>query len=74
MDPDLPTTPMIRGIVEYAHIKSTLVDILLDSNKEMRDMDKASVLSNLVARAHAIHSDLQIVRSDRHDHKCGGLS
>ncbi|KAJ5111010.1 transcriptional regulator family: Fungal Specific TF [Penicillium argentinense] len=63
MDPDLPTTPMIRGIVEYAHIKSTLVDILLDSNKEMREMDKASVLSNLVARAHAIYSDLQKYRN-----------
>ncbi|CAI7657542.1 unnamed protein product [Penicillium manginii] len=62
MDPDLPTTPIIRGIVEFAHIKSTLVNILLDSNK-MGDMDKANVLSNLVARAHAVHSDLEIHRS-----------
>jgi hypothetical protein len=65
LDPDLPTTPIIRGIVEFAHIKSTLVNILLDS-KKMGDMDKANVLSNLVARAHAVHSDLEIVRSDKH--------
>lgn len=65
MDPDLPTTPIIRGIVEFAHIKSTLVNILLDSRK-MGDIDKANVLSNLVARAHAVHSDLEIVRSDMH--------
>ncbi|CAI7591497.1 unnamed protein product [Penicillium pancosmium] len=62
LDPDLPTTPIIRGIVEFAHIKSTLVNILLDS-KKMGDMDKANVLSNLVARAHAVHSDLEIHRS-----------
>lgn len=61
MDPDLPTTPMIAGIVEFAHIKNTLVDILLDS-KKMGDMDKANVLSNLVTRAHTVHSDLEIVR------------
>lgn len=75
MDPDLPTTPIIRGIVEFAHIKSTLVNILLDSNK-MGDMDKANVLSNLVARAHAVHSDLEIVRSDMtsysHSHEIQG--
>lgn len=64
MDPDLPTTPMIRGIVEFAHIKHTLVNILLDS-KKMGDMEKANVLSNLMARAHAVHSDLEIVGPNR---------
>lgn len=61
LDPDLPTTPMIRGIVEFAHIKSTLVNILLDS-KKVGDVEKANILSNLVARAHDIHSDLEVVR------------
>lgn len=70
MDPDLPTTPMIRGIVEFAHIKSTLVNILLDS-KRMGEMDKATVLSNLVARAHTVHSDLEIVRSIKQVNLCG---
>jgi hypothetical protein len=51
---------MIRGIVELAHLKNTLVHILLDT-KEMSDMEKASLLSDLVVRAQTIHSNLQIV-------------
>lgn len=60
LDPELPTTAMIRGIVELAHLKNTLVHVLLDT-KEMSDMEKASLLSDLVVRAQAIHSNLQIV-------------
>ncbi|KAJ5652347.1 transcriptional regulator family: Fungal Specific TF [Penicillium longicatenatum] len=59
LDPELPTTAMIRGIVELAHLKNTLVHILLDT-KEMSDMEKASLLSDLVVRAQTIHSNLQI--------------
>ncbi|KAJ5668381.1 uncharacterized protein N7477_006951 [Penicillium maclennaniae] len=62
MDPELPTTPMITAIVKFSHLKNTLVNILLDT-KEMRDMEKASILSDLVAQAHAIHSSFQIRRS-----------
>jgi hypothetical protein len=60
MDPSLPTTPMITAIVEFSHLKNILVDILLDT-KEMRDIEKATILSDLVARAHTIHSSFQTV-------------
>lgn len=59
-DPGLPTTPLITAVVEFAHLKNTLVDILLDT-KEMIDMEKATTLSDLVVRAHAIHSSFQAV-------------
>ncbi|KAJ5710884.1 transcriptional regulator family: Fungal Specific TF [Penicillium malachiteum] len=62
MNPDLPTTAMIVGIVELAHVKSTLLQLLLDA-KEMEDKNKASLLSGLVARAQEIYSDLQIYRN-----------
>lgn len=60
MDPGLPTTPMITAVVEFPHLKNTLVDILLDT-KETGDMEKATILSDLVARAHEIHSSYQCV-------------
>ncbi|KAJ5632866.1 transcriptional regulator family: Fungal Specific TF, partial [Penicillium lividum] len=62
LDPELPTTAMIEGIVELAHLKSTLLQILLDT-KEMSDMEKASLLSDLVVRAQKIHFNLQVHRS-----------
>ncbi|KAJ5120047.1 transcriptional regulator family: Fungal Specific TF [Penicillium atrosanguineum] len=62
MDSGLPTTPMITAIVEFSHLKNTLVDILLD-NKEMGAMEKATILSDLVARAHTIHASFQAHRS-----------
>ncbi|KAJ5820297.1 transcriptional regulator family: Fungal Specific TF [Penicillium riverlandense] len=61
VDPDLPTSAMIVGIVEYSHLKHTLLDVLLDT-KVMRDVEKANILSNLVERAHSIHSNLQTFR------------
>jgi hypothetical protein len=60
LDPEMPTTAMITGIVEFAHLKNTLPNILLDT-KEMGGIEKANALSDLVARAHAIHSNLQVV-------------
>ncbi|KAJ5886524.1 transcriptional regulator family: Fungal Specific TF [Penicillium subrubescens] len=62
LDPEMPTTAMITGIVEFAHLKNTLPNILLDT-KEMGGIEKANALSDLVARAHAIHSNLQVHRS-----------
>ncbi|KAJ5798051.1 transcriptional regulator family: Fungal Specific TF [Penicillium pulvis] len=59
LDPELPTTAMIRGIVDLAHLKNTLVHVLLDT-KEMSDIEKASLLSDLVIRAQTVHSGLQI--------------
>lgn len=63
LDPELPTTAMIRGIVDLARLKSTLVHVLLDT-KEMSDIEKASLLSDLVVRAQTIYSGLQIVSLD----------
>ena len=62
LDPDIPTTPMIVGIVELSHIKTSLLQILLDT-KEMEDMEKATFLSDLVVKAQRIYSNLQIVSS-----------
>ncbi|KAJ6032247.1 transcriptional regulator family: Fungal Specific TF [Penicillium herquei] len=62
MDPELPTTAMIIGIVELAQVKSTLLQMLLDT-KEMGDMEKACLLSDLVVRAQKIYSNLQIYRN-----------
>lgn len=64
LDPDIPTTPMIVGIVELSHIKTSLLQILLDT-KEMEDMEKATFLSDLVVKAQRIYSNLQIVSSAR---------
>jgi hypothetical protein len=61
LDPDRPTTAMITGIVEFAHLINALPNILLDT-KGMGGVEKANALSDLVVRAHAIHSDLQVVR------------
>ncbi|CAI7616543.1 unnamed protein product [Penicillium glandicola] len=61
IDPDLPTSAMITGIVEYAELKSALLNILLDT-KTIGDTEKANVLSDLVARAQTIHSNLQMYR------------
>ncbi|KAJ5288617.1 transcriptional regulator family: Fungal Specific TF [Penicillium angulare] len=61
-DPELPTTAMIIGIVELAQVKGTLLKILLDT-KEMNDVEKANILSDLVFRAQKVYSDLQIYRS-----------
>jgi hypothetical protein len=60
MDPGLPTTPMMTAVVEFSHLKNTLVDILLDT-KEMGDMENATILSDLVVRAHEIHTSFQCV-------------
>ena len=62
MDPGLPKTPMITAIVKFSQLKNTLVDILRNT-KEMGDVEKATILSDLVARAHAIHSSFQAVSS-----------
>lgn len=64
LDPDLPTAAMITGIVEFSDLKNILVNILLDT-KELGDLEKANILSDLVARAHTIHSNLEMVRRIR---------
>lgn len=64
VDPDLPTSAMIVGIVEYSQLKHTLLNVLLDI-KVMRDVEKANILSNLVERAHSIHSNLQMVGAEK---------
>ncbi|KAJ5334808.1 hypothetical protein N7452_007211 [Penicillium brevicompactum] len=61
LDPDLPTSALITGIVEYAELKSSLLNILLDT-KSIEDTEKATMLSDLVARAHTIHTNMQKVR------------
>ncbi|CAG7959655.1 unnamed protein product [Penicillium salamii] len=61
IDPDLPTSPIKRGIVEYSELKDVLLNILLDT-KNLEDTEKANMLSDLVARAHIIHSNMQKVR------------
>lgn len=61
IDPDLPTSTMMTGIVEYSELKNTLLYILLD-NKTTGDTEKANILSDLVARAQIIHSNMQTVR------------
>ena len=65
LDPDLPTSALITGIVEYAELKSSLLNILLDT-KSIEDTEKATILSDLVARAHTIHTNMQKVRHDLH--------
>lgn len=64
IDPDLPTAAMITGIVEYSELKSALLNILLDT-KGIEDTEKANILSDLVARAHTIHSNMQKVKLTR---------
>jgi hypothetical protein len=64
IDPDLPTFAMITGIVEYAELKNTLLGILLDT-KAIEDSEKAKILSDLVVRAHTIHSNMQMVCCQR---------
>jgi Fungal specific transcription factor domain. len=66
LDPDLPTSAMIKGVVEFAELKSDLLNVLLDTKKTIRDTEKANILSDLVARAHIIHSSLQMVREIEH--------
>ncbi|KAJ5820797.1 uncharacterized protein N7525_010081 [Penicillium rubens] len=61
IDPDLPTSTMITGVVEYSELKNTLLTILLDT-KPIGDTEKANMLSDLVARAHIIHSNMQMFR------------
>jgi hypothetical protein len=61
IDPDLPTSAMITGIVEYSELKNSLLNILLDT-KNIGDTEKAKILSDLVTRAHTIHSNMQRVR------------
>ncbi|KAJ5555013.1 hypothetical protein N7535_007455 [Penicillium sp. DV-2018c] len=63
MDPDIPTSSMVKGMVEYSELKNELLDILLDT-KAIGDAEKANILSDLVARAHAIHSNMQTVREE----------
>lgn len=66
LDPDVPTSAMIKGIVEYAELKSDLLNVLLDTKKTIGDTEKANILSDLVARAHIIHSSMQTVREIEH--------
>ncbi|KAJ6009450.1 hypothetical protein N7522_004466 [Penicillium canescens] len=61
IDPDLPTFAMITGIVEYAELKNALLGVLLDT-KAIEGSEKANILSDLVARAHTIHSNMQMFR------------
>ncbi|KAJ5372744.1 transcriptional regulator family: Fungal Specific TF [Penicillium concentricum] len=61
LDPDLPTTTMLTGIVEYSELKSALLNILVDT-KTIGDTEKANILSDLVAQAHTIHSNMQMFR------------
>ncbi|CAG8898802.1 unnamed protein product [Penicillium egyptiacum] len=61
INPDLPTSTMIIGVVEYSELKNTLLNILLDP-KATGDTEKANILSDLVARAHIIHSNMQMFR------------
>ncbi|KAJ5922045.1 hypothetical protein N7516_009748 [Penicillium verrucosum] len=62
LDPDLPTSAMIKGIVEYSELKGDLLNVLLDTKKTIGDTEKANILSDLVARAHIIHSSMQMFR------------
>lgn len=66
LDPDLPTSAMMKGIIEYSEVTSDLLKVLLDTKRTIGDTEKANILSDLVARAHIIHSDLQIVRDIEH--------
>lgn len=66
LDPDLPTSAMIKGIVEYSELKGDLLNVLLDTKKTIGDTEKANILSDLVARAHIIHSSMQMVREIEH--------
>ncbi|OQE09060.1 hypothetical protein PENVUL_c007G02954 [Penicillium vulpinum] len=59
LDPDLPTSTMLKSIVEYSELKSVLLNILLDT-KTIGDTEKANILSDLVARAHKIQSNMQV--------------
>lgn len=61
IDPDLPTSAMVTGIVEYSELKSCLLNVLLDT-KTIGDSEKANILSDLVVQAHKIHSNMQTVR------------
>ncbi|CAG8162038.1 unnamed protein product [Penicillium olsonii] len=61
IDPELPTSVMKRGIVEYSELKDVLLNILLDT-KSIIDTTKADMLSDLVTRAHIINSNMQKVR------------
>lgn len=63
IDPDLPTSALITGVVEYSELKHALLNILLDT-KKMDDKEKANILSDLVARAHQIRSNMQQVRQN----------
>lgn len=67
IDPDLPTSPIKRGIVEYSELKDVLLNILLDT-KNLEDTEKANMLSDLVARAHIIHSNMQKVGPSKSRH------
>lgn len=60
MDPELPTTAIKTGIVEFSRLKGELVDILLGT-KKLDEAEKADILSDLVVKAHATHSDMQSV-------------
>ncbi|KAJ5780389.1 transcriptional regulator family: Fungal Specific TF [Penicillium paradoxum] len=61
VDPDLPTSTMVTGTVEFSELKNTLLNILLDT-KTIDDSEKANILSDLVARAHTIHLNVQMFR------------
>lgn len=56
LDPARPTTAMITGIVRFAGLKHGLLKVILDTEK-MGQKEKANLLSDIMVRAHAIHSD-----------------
>ncbi|KAJ5594403.1 transcriptional regulator family: Fungal Specific TF [Penicillium hispanicum] len=62
LDPELPTTAMVTGIVQYSHLRASLLGILLDT-KKIGEVEKATFLSDLVVQAHTIHSNFQAYRS-----------
>lgn len=68
IDPELPTSVMKRGIVEYSELKDVLLNILLDT-KSIIDTTKADMLSDLVTRAHIINSNMQKVRRSQRHHR-----
>lgn len=66
LDPDVPTSGMIKGIIEFSELENDLLNVLLDTKKTIGDTEKANMLSDLVARAHIIHSSMQMVREIEH--------
>ncbi|KAJ5967914.1 hypothetical protein N7501_004162 [Penicillium viridicatum] len=73
LDPDVPTSGMIKGIIEFSELENDLLNVLLDTKKTIGDTEKANILSDLVARAHIIHCSMQTFRR-RQEEQCPELS